>query len=86
MGVCVCVTLLPNSQAQYSFIHDALDELITCGETDIPAGALRTKVNLLSKVIPGKGITGFTNQFQVTMATSFDVRRQHVVVYTAYAI
>ena len=56
---CVC------AQAQYVFIHDALNELITCGQTDIVASALRTKVNFLSKVIPAKGITGFQNQFQV---------------------
>ena len=52
-------------QAQYIFIHDALDELITCGETDISAAGLRVKVNRLRKVVPGKGITGFAEQFQV---------------------
>ena len=52
-------------QPQYIFIHDALDELITCGETDIPAAGLRVKVNRLKKTIPGKGITGFAEQFQV---------------------
>ena len=52
-------------QAQYIFIHDALDELITCGETDISAAGLRVKVNRLRKTIPGKGITGFAEQFQV---------------------
>ena len=54
-------------QAQYIFIHDALDELITCGETDISAAGLRVKVNRLRKVVPGKGITGFAEQFQVKM-------------------
>ena len=52
-------------QAQYIFIHDALDELITCGETDISAAGLRVKVNRLRKTIPGKGNTGFAEQFQV---------------------
>ena len=47
------------------FIHDALDELITCGETDIAAASLRVRVNRLSKTVPGKGITGFVEQFQV---------------------
>ena len=56
-----CVT----KQAQYVFIHDALDEFITCGDTEIKASSLRAKVNYLSKVIPGKGITGFSHQFQV---------------------
>ena len=52
-------------QPQYIFIHDALDELITCGETDILATGLTVKVNRLRKTIPGKGITGFAEQFQV---------------------
>ena len=52
-------------QPQYIFIHDALDELITCGETDISAAGLRVKVNRLRKIVPGKGITGFAEQFQV---------------------
>ena len=52
-------------QLQYIFIHDALDELITCGETDIPPTGLMVKVNRLRKIVPGKGITGFAEQFQV---------------------
>ena len=56
-----CVT----KQAQYVFIHDALNEFITCGDTEIKASSLRAKVNYLSKVTPSKGITGFNHQFQV---------------------
>ena len=56
---------MPTHKAQYIFIHDALDELITCGETDISAAGLRVKVNRLKKTIPGKGITGFAEQFKV---------------------
>ena len=47
------------------FIHDALEELITCGETDISATNLRMKVNKLYKIIPGKAISGFEEQFNV---------------------
>jgi len=47
------------------FIHDALEELVTCGETDISAGNLRVKVNKLHKIIPGKAISGFEDQFKV---------------------
>ena len=57
--------LLVLSQAQYVFIHDALNELITCGETELSANALRAKVHHLSKIIPGKGVTGFVHLFQV---------------------
>ena len=47
------------------FIHDALDELITCGETDIPIASLKQKIAMLSKQIVGKGCTGFESQYQV---------------------
>ena len=52
-------------QAQYIFIHDALEELITCGETSIQAQELRTALNLLHKVNPNTATTGFEEQFQV---------------------
>ena len=52
-------------QLQYVFIHDALNELITCGETDIAANSLRIVVNRLSKHAKGKEISGFLNQFEV---------------------
>ena len=58
-----CVLTL---QMQYVFIHDALEELITCGETDISAGNLRVKVNKLHKIIPSKAISGFEDQFKVS--------------------
>ena len=48
------------------FIHDALEELITCGETDISTGNLRMKVNKLHKIIPSKAISGFEDQFKVS--------------------
>ncbi len=53
-------------QAQYVFIHDALSEYVTCGETEITANNLRAKFNHLTKQIPGRGLTGFQNQFQVS--------------------
>ena len=53
---------------QYVFIHDALEELITCGETDISAGNLRVKVNRLHKIVPSKAISGFEDQFKVSRA------------------
>ena len=47
------------------FIHDALDELITCGDTDITVQALKSKIDQMHKIIPGKGVSGFDSQFQV---------------------
>ena len=52
-------------QGQYVFIHDALNELIMCGETEIAATNLRTAINHLSTQTEGKEITGFEHQFQV---------------------
>ena len=63
--MCLSMILYLCPQAQYVFIHDALNEYITCGETEITASNLRAKFTYLSKQIPGKGITGFMNQFQV---------------------
>ena len=47
------------------FIHDALDELITCGETDIAACNLQVVINKLSRHAEGMEISGFENQFEV---------------------
>ena len=52
------------------FIHDALDELITCGETEIAASNLRVKVGRMQKNIPGKGANAFFEQFQVRQSVS----------------
>ncbi len=41
--------LPPLPQSQYIFLHDALKELIVCGETEIPAHALMTTVNQLKE-------------------------------------
>ena len=53
-------------QAQYIFIHDALEELITCGKTQISVGDLRIAMNRLSNIIPNTNITGFQEQFQAS--------------------
>ena len=47
------------------FIHDALEELITCGETSIQAQELRTTLNQLHRVDPNTATTGFEEQFKV---------------------
>ncbi|XP_064386521.1 uncharacterized protein LOC135335055 isoform X2 [Halichondria panicea] len=41
--------LLVQTLSQYIFLHDALKELIVCGETEIPAHALMTTVNQLKE-------------------------------------
>ena len=46
------------------FIHDALKELILCGETEILAPNLGIVINKLSKV--KDGASGFELQFEVS--------------------
>ncbi|KAL5486487.1 hypothetical protein EMCRGX_G018974 [Ephydatia muelleri] len=57
--------LLIQTQAQYVFIHDALDEYITCGDTSISVTNLRVSINSLSKTKSGKTINGFQEQFSL---------------------
>ncbi len=57
--------LSPWLQSQYVFIHDALDELITCGETEIAAHNLNIAINQLGRIAPGKSLSGYEEQFQV---------------------
>ena len=52
------------------FIHDALNELFVCGETDILAANIRIKTNHMKEYVtgpPGEAVTGFQKQFQVIM-------------------
>ena len=44
------------------FIHNALDELITCGDTEIVAANMRIAIGRLSRTVPGQAITGFQAQ------------------------
>ena len=52
-------------QTQYTFIHDALEELITCGETAFNVQDMVTRVNRLNSVVAGKGMTGFKEQLDL---------------------
>ena len=48
------------------FVHDAIDELIRCGETDIAAGDIRIAIATLSKRTAG-GLTSFQKEFEVRL-------------------
>ena len=48
------------------YIHNALNELITCGETEIAAANLRITITRLSRTAPGQALTGFRAQLQVS--------------------
>ena len=49
------------------FLHDALDELITCGDTSIASRDLRIKTGRFGKILPGKIVTGFQHEFEVNV-------------------
>ena len=53
-------------QAQYVFVHDALCEVIQCGDTEISASKLGSAVETMAQSLPGKVVTGFEEQFQVS--------------------
>ncbi|KAL5486501.1 hypothetical protein EMCRGX_G018989 [Ephydatia muelleri] len=57
--------LMVQTLAQYVFIHDALDEYITCGDTSISVTNLRVSINSLSKTKSGKTFNGFQKQFSL---------------------
>ena len=76
-------TLTPRSQAQYVFIHDALEELITCGDTAILSHNLRMDIGNLGRIVPGKIITGFQNQFEVSkLSISYICRHLYMQLQT----
>ena len=60
------------------FIHEALNELILCGRTDIPAANLRITTDRMCKIERGKLITGFEKQFEVC---SRIITNQYIDVY-----
>ena len=50
-------------QVQYVFIHDALKDYISCGDTSVMAYQLRQVINDMSKEENGQ--SGFERQFDV---------------------
>lgn len=59
-------------------MHDALEELITCGDTSFNVQDMISRMGKLSSVIPGKEITGFYEQF--------DVRVVPVLAWNSYIL
>ena len=60
------------------FVHDAIDELIRCGETDIAAGDIRIAIANLSQTTAG-GLTGFQKEFEARL-----LQRQSLHSYNNY--
>ncbi|XP_064390830.1 receptor-type tyrosine-protein phosphatase epsilon-like [Halichondria panicea] len=65
--------LMVQTEEQYIFIHEALEEYITCGDTSIAVANLRiaiTKLNRLTTDTDDEYITQFDQQFQVLETVS----------------
>ena len=69
-------------QAQYAFIHDALDESITCGETAISVTNIRITLTKLSKQEDTK--TGFEEQYEVSFHCAFFYAIQTIMLIHSY--
>ena len=69
-------------QTQYVFIHDALSELVVCGETEMTAAELTAKMNQL-QIKVDSGVTGYQKQFQVNISERMSV---HVYICVLYCL
>ena len=49
------------------FIHDALCDYITCGDTSVPAHGLKAVIATLERGDQSTGRTGFQEQFAVSI-------------------
>ena len=54
-------------QEQYIFLHDAILEQVTCGDTQINARELQSALQHLAKVNRATKSTGLHTQFQVSI-------------------
>ena len=55
------------------FIHDAVLESLTCGDTQIPASGLSSAIKKLKEKDKETGMTGFETQFHVCYTEIFGV-------------
>lgn len=53
------------TEDQYIFIHDALLEAVTCGNTEVPARNLYSYIQRLTQMEPGENVTGMELEFKV---------------------
>lgn len=55
------------TEEQYIFIHDALLEAVTCGETEVLVRNLPIHIQQLSQMDPGTTVTGMELEFKVNL-------------------
>uniref|UniRef100_A0A8C7ZM92 Receptor-type tyrosine-protein phosphatase delta n=1 Tax=Oryzias sinensis TaxID=183150 RepID=A0A8C7ZM92_9TELE len=52
------------TEDQYIFIHDAVLEAVTCGNTEVPARNLYSYIQRLTQIEPGENVTGMELEFK----------------------
>lgn len=58
------------TEDQYVFIHDALLEAVTCGNTEVPARNLYAYIQKLTQIETGENVTGMELEFKVLMSVT----------------
>ena len=86
--MCAYTTNSITTGAVYIFIHDAILESVSCGDTQIVAGDLRDALEKL-RMSTQTGQTGLASQFQVKQVIHWGVgwrvrgiRSQHLLIIT----
>ena len=59
------VLIICASQGQYIFVHNALEEYVTCGSTDFPVSDLPERLRILNTVDPDSGDSLVVAEFKV---------------------
>lgn len=54
------------TEDQYVFIHDALQEAVNCGTTEVPARNLYAYIQKLTQIEGGENVTGMELEFKVS--------------------
>ena len=86
MGQQYMTTITAHLQDQYAFIHDALSDYITCGDTSMMAHELRGTIVDMNKK-DGTGRSGFEQQFEVRVLIlhrnnqKFELISMHSLLY-----
>ena len=53
-------------QDQYVFVHDCVNELVVCGDTEVVTADLRRAMNRLQDVGQEGGVSGYEKQYKVS--------------------
>ena len=67
------------TQEQYIFIHDAIFEVVSCGDTQIDAGNFYRYFHKINKHYPGTHLDEFENQYKVCSYTIGDSNDTYIL-------